>query len=72
MEELLSKFPNGKELYQESALFNKLIHHIFNRGISLEEALVVAIQENQNQQNLIKNLIDKLPLDKIEINHKTP
>lgn len=64
MKELIDKFPNGQELYNTNAVFNKLIQCI-NNGMSLHEAVSILAKQNNNQQKLMEDLIMKSPVSPI-------
>lgn len=66
MKELIDKFPNGKKLYEESPVFNRIVHCIYH-GMSLHEALSIFAKQNLEQQKAIRNLIDKMPMQPIII-----
>lgn len=66
MKKLIDRFPNGKELYEESPVFNRLVHCIYH-GMSLYEALSIFAEQNLEQQKAIRNLIDKIPTQPIII-----
>ncbi len=64
MKDLINKFPNGQELYNESAVFNRLINCIY-RGMSLHEALSIFAEQSLEQQKTIENLIERIPMQPI-------
>lgn len=63
-EQMLESFENGKELYQTSAIFNKLVHSIFH-GMTYEQAIVECIKVIDQQQETMKSLIEKIPFSVI-------
>lgn len=65
MRELIDKFPNWKELYEESAVFNKLLHCMYHQDMSLYEAISIFAEQNLEHQKVIRNLIDKMPIQPI-------
>ena len=60
MEEFLKKFPNGIELYNESAIFRKLAICI-SQGMPIENALVETISIIEEQQRQMRKLIENQP-----------
>lgn len=64
MKELIDKFPNGQELYDNNATFNFIIHHI-NHGMSLYEAVSIFAEQNEKQQEIMKYLIMKMPMQPV-------
>lgn len=64
MKELIDKFPNGQELYNTNAMFNKLVKHIYH-GMSLYEAVSILAEQNEKQQEIMKNLINLMPIQPI-------
>jgi len=60
MMELIEKFPNGKELYNENAIFNNFIHCI-NNGMPIETAFVELIKIINSQQEQMKVLVKNQP-----------
>lgn len=67
MKELIDKFPNGQELYNTNAVFNRLVNHI-HRGMSLYEAISIFAEQNQEQQKIMENLVRKMPMQPIMYN----
>lgn len=61
MQELIDKFPNGRELFETSVAFNKIVHCVY-RGMSLYEAVSFLAQGNLEQYKLIIDLIEKSPI----------
>jgi len=60
MQDLIDRFPNGKELYNENAIFNNLIHCIQN-GMPIETAFVELIKVIDSQQKQMYKLIENQP-----------
>lgn len=67
MKDLIDKFPNGQELYNTNAVFNRLVNHI-HRGMSLYEAISIFAEQNDKQYEQIKKLINVLPIHPIMYN----
>lgn len=61
MKELIDKFPNGQELYNTNAVFNRLVNNI-HRGMSLYEAISIFAEQNENQQKVMQDLIMKVAM----------
>jgi hypothetical protein len=64
LEQIIESFENGKELYQTSPLFNKLVHSIYH-GMTYEQAIVECIKVIDQQQEVMKGLIEKMPISVI-------
>lgn len=64
MKDLIDKFPNGQELFERSAAFNKIINCVY-RGMSLYEAVSFFAQINLEQQEMIVRLIERMPMQPI-------
>ena len=65
MQELINKFPNGQELYNTNAVFNKIVNYIALERMSLYEAISNFAEQNEKQQIFIKELIEKMPMQPI-------
>jgi len=61
MKELIDKFPNGQELFEISASFNKIVHCVYG-GMNLYEAVSFFAQQNLEQQEMIVRLIEGTPV----------
>lgn len=61
MKELIDKFPNGQKLFETSAAFNKIVHCVY-RGMSLYEAISFLTQQNLEQQEIMEELIERMPM----------
>ena len=60
MEELINRFPNGLEYYNNNALFNRLIQCIYN-GMSIETALIECIKYTEKQNKQIIKIVENQP-----------
>lgn len=58
MNDLIDKFPKGQELYNTNSDFNRIVNYIY-QGASLYEAISIFAEINKNQQEVIKDLIQK-------------
>lgn len=64
MKELIDKFPNGQKLFETSSSFNKIVHCVY-RGMNLYEAVSFFAQQNLEQQEMMKKLIERMPMQPI-------
>jgi len=64
MNDLINKFPNGQELYNNNATFNYLVNSIY-RGASLYEAISVLVEINISQQKMMEEMYMKMPVSPI-------
>ena len=76
IDEIIERFPNGKELYASSAMFNQVVQ-MMARGVSIElcmEQIIYNVQDNQNAfTEYVKREMPRSILigDKL-YNYKTP
>ena len=64
MIELIDRFPNGQELYNTNAVFNRLVNCI-HQGMNLYQAISIFAEQNEDLHNLVKELIEKMPIQPI-------
>lgn len=64
MNDLINKFPNGQELYNTNAIFNSIVKSIY-QGLDLYSAISIFAEINETQQEVIKDLLEKMPIQPI-------
>ena len=66
IKELISKFPNGEERFQKSALFNNIIQHLAN-GADVYDVIDILIKNADIMTEKLTEAYQKMPLPKILI-----
>ncbi|MEN9655236.1 MAG: hypothetical protein RL311_144 [Bacteroidota bacterium] len=61
-ESVLNEFKGGKELFEQSAMFQKVVNLIV-KGLSWQQAMEKFVKISIQQEIIISTLVEKLPPD---------
>lgn len=61
-ESVLNEFKDGKDLFEQSAMFQKVVN-LMVKGLSWQQAMEVFVKLSIQQEIIISTLVQKLPPD---------